>query len=412
MNGPRQEPVPRQERIELLDVLRGFALFGILFVNLTWFTGYAALDQASRATLPTDGLVASAIHFAFDGKFYSLFALLFGVGVALQAQRSEARGRSFAPLFARRTAWLFVIGAAHATLLWFGDILSLYAVAALPLLLFLRRSQRVLLWSSAAFLIAPMLIGLVRLALPAVEAEAGGGYGPAALVPAFGSGSYAELLVANRAFLEQRWLLALTSGRFLKLFGLFLLGLWIARDGLLREPEQRRALLVRVLAGGLAVGLPAGLLETLRSGHVAPHAPTLDGWLSLALGSIAAPALCLAYASGLTLLFTRPAWRRRLLRLAPAGRVSLSSYLGQSILCCSAFYGCGLGLFGRIAVTWVPPLSVLVFGAQIAFATWWLKRFEHGPMEWAWRSLTYGRRAGSTAGEEARARRVRPRAGT
>ena len=133
------------ERLALLDALRGFALLGILFVNMTWFTGFAVLPADRRAemtTAPADAVTAWLIHFLVDGKFWSLFALLFGAGAAVQWARAQARGDDCTRLFLRRSFALIFIGLLHAVFLWFGDIVSLYAVVGLALLLFRRCSDR------------------------------------------------------------------------------------------------------------------------------------------------------------------------------------------------------------------------------------------------------------------------------
>ncbi|MHC4991474.1 MAG: DUF418 domain-containing protein, partial [Planctomycetota bacterium] len=163
----RKTDVPA-DRLVLLDALRGFALLGIMFVNMTWFTGFAVLGPDRRAALGTgriDAITAWLVHFAVDGKFWSLFALLFGVGFGLLAQRADQRGERFSSQYARRMQALLAIGLIHAIFVWFGDIVSLYAAVALALLLFRRCSERAVLGWAVALLLSPVALGGIWLAI-------------------------------------------------------------------------------------------------------------------------------------------------------------------------------------------------------------------------------------------------------
>src|SRR5919107_1236143 len=146
MSQSQHRPISLQERIEILDVLRGLAVCGILIGNMQWFSGYGMMPQVLAAQSPVaDRVTHFLVHFFVEGKFYSIFSFLFGFGFALQIERAEGRGDLKASLFKRRLFWLLVIGLLHAYLLWAGDILSIYAALGVVLILFRRKKNEALL---------------------------------------------------------------------------------------------------------------------------------------------------------------------------------------------------------------------------------------------------------------------------
>lgn len=171
---------------------------------------------------------------------------------------------------------------------------------------------------------------------------------------------------------------------------MFLLGLWVGRSGLLRDIGGWAPVLRRVRFWGVAVGLPAAAVQAalmLRGGQGAAH--RIAESTAYALG--VAP-LGVAYAAAFALLWHSPPWRRRLERLAPAGRMALTNYLTHTVVSLAVFYGIGLGLMGRLAPVWWPVVVAAMLTAQVAASRWWLARFAFGPAEWVWRQATYRRR--------------------
>ena len=397
---PGLGPAAGAERLSLLDALRGFALAGVLLVNLGAFTLYFYLSPEQRAALPTAGFDhwARMVLYCFvSGKFITLFSLLFGLGFAVQLMRAEQRGQDVRSLYARRLTVLLLIGTAHWLFLWWGDVLRLYAILGFGLLLFRRASPRVLLWSGLAFsCLGAALLGLVL--NPLLEPALGALPAPAAVnaeaLRAFGGGSYADVVRQNPYFdglyLARNWYEPLF------IFGRFLLGFWAGRMLLLHEPERNRDLLRRIFAWSLAAGLLGNGVAVLRAYFdLAKRYPALDGPVGNAamelLTSTGSIGLGAAYATGFALLFLRPAWRRRLAVLAPVGRMALTNYLAQTAVGILVFYGVGLGVGPRFGVPGRLVAFALIFGTQIALSRWWLARFRFGPAEWVWRSLTYGR---------------------
>lgn len=376
----------RGERLDLVDALRGFALFGILFVNATWFSGTAVLGDADRQSLQTpelDAWVRWATHVFVEAKFYSLFALLFGVCFGLRWRPGDdpttARRRHH-----RRMLVLLGIGGLHASLLWFGDIVSLYAVTGLLLPWFARCRPRTLLAWSVGLLLAPVVWSAIRSALSDAGAAVDPEHGPVALLDAFATGSVLEVLAANLAFLRERWILAVDSGRFFKLLGLFVLGLWCVRAGLVGRPEAHRRTLWRTLWIGAAVGLPANLGLASFPADTPEAGPSLLGCARAVASVAAAPSLALAYASALTLAWTGERAGRGVVQgaLAAAGRMSFSNYLSQTLVGIALGYGIGLGLWGRCGEAAVAAALPVLFGLQVGLSALWLGRWRRGPVEW------------------------------
>jgi uncharacterized protein len=407
-------PVAPTERIDVLDVLRGFALCGVLLANMLWFfSGFGDLTTEQVARLPTvvlDPAVLELASFFVVNKFITIFSFLFGVGFALQLRRASEFLAPVARLYLRRMSWLFLLGAAHALLVWYGDILHLYAVLGLLLAGWVTCSDRTLIrWGLVFAIVAPVAVRALLWGLPSMS---GGSVDPMAGFEsrweaataghtAFTAGSYPGIVRANAGELYA-WLAtdhALTTG--LASFGKFLLGFWAGRSGILVRAASACAdsddpavvAMRRGLAWGLAIGVAC---EGILVADKAFPALDADTWgakvAESALWHAGVLALATSYVCGIVLLFRRRDWNRTLLLLAPVGRMALTNYLGQSIICILIFYGLGLGWYGRVGPTAVLGISIGVFSAQAAVSAWWLQRFRFGPAEWAWRSLTYGRR--------------------
>lgn len=383
-------PVTEGERLSLLDALRGFALAGVLLANLNSLTLYEFLSPEQRAALPTAGFdhwARMALVFFVSKKFLTLFSLLFGVGFAVQLMRAEARGGELVPTYARRLVVLLVIGLAHGTLLYWGDILRFYAVLGFVLLLFRRASSRALLWTGVALAcvgwpllraVADPFVGPLLQRLPSRRTAS------AETFAIFSDSRYVEVVwrnpVQDLTDVAQFWYLPLF------VLGTFLLGFWAGRQRVFHDPHRHRALLRRIFAGSLLVGVAGNAVGFL---DLPAHVPVLGTSIALAASTSGPVALGVAYATAFALLFLRPAWRRRLEVLAPVGRMALTNYLGQAVVCVPVFYGFGLGVGPQLGIPGRLATFALLFGAQIVFSHWWLTRFRFGPAEWVWRSLTY-----------------------
>lgn len=384
--------------MEVLDVLRGFALIGILIANVLMFSGIffvAMLGEAQQG--PFDVYVFYLQEWLVHGKFYSIFSLLFGIGFYIFLSRAEQRGSSPGRLFVRRLTILLAIGLVHALLLWAGDILTLYAMLGFLLLLFYRCSSRTLLIWVIALLASRVVIyalmwwsGMHHPLAPPPEGTAQeGGFNPiVAMVTGF-QGNYPEVLTANFIQLYGRWVDLIVSLRLPAVLALFVLGLWIGRQGIAGNLGGHATLLRRTSIWGLGLGLPLNAVWAWLFNDSTPDLPGSPlAMIETLVQAIGVPLLALGYAASIALLLMRGnAW---LLWLAPMGRMALTNYLLQSVACMFIFYGFGLGLYGQVGTAKATLVVLPVLLAQVLWSRWWLQHFRFGPVEWLWRRLTYG----------------------
>ncbi|MBI1294975.1 DUF418 domain-containing protein [bacterium] len=357
---------PVQERIVVLDVLRGFALLGVFLVNMLDFSSSALrADTLGSRGSAFDQIVDVAIAFFAITKFYLLFSFLFGVGFAVQMRRMQASGRPFVGFYVRRLAVLFVIGLAHAILLWDGDILRLYAAAGVLLLLVRNWSDRVLLALAGVIAAAGLLFfSFVPLDTASTSTLA---HDP----QIYQAGSYLDLL---RHRLATPFVLDIQIPMVLVMF---LVGLVVGRAGILDNEQQYRPFLRRWWKWALPFALVGNVLFLIGFDEGIP-------WL-VSLGiHIGAPLLSFVYAAWV-LLYTD-----KLRGFAPAGQMALTHYLAQSLIGTTLFYGYGFGLYDQVGPSLMLVLVLTIFVAQVIVSRFWLRRYRFGPMEWIWRCLTYG----------------------
>jgi len=399
-------PVLPSGRILTLDVLRGFALLGILVVNMELF-----VHPIQRMVLPLDPETGTAdrivdwlVRFLFEGKFYSLFSLLFGLGFGLQLLRAEERGRSVVPVYLRRLFVLLAIGVLHAVLIWMGDILTAYALFGFLLLLFRRAKPRTLLIWAAVCIAIPIglnalgtgAVALGRLAGPEISAQIDRSFAVqdstvrADLAEGYrvyangGFGAITRKRIDDFAFASFGLLIMGPN-----IIAMFLLGLYAARRKVFADIGGNRRLFTRVFRWALPIGLVCNALYATLMQPASRMEPSPTVLVAMIVYGIGAPALSLAYASGITLLVQSERWRDILKPLAAPGRIPLSNYLSQSIICTMIFYGYGLALFGRLGRGSGVVLAICIYALLLVLSGWWVKRFQFGPAEWLWRALTY-----------------------
>jgi uncharacterized protein len=389
------EASPARERIPALDVLRGVAVAGILFANVLVFFGLVFLPAERAAALPTapaDSVVRFLERVLVEGKFYSIFSLLFGIGFGLQLARG---GEPALPRFRRRLRVLLVIGAFHAFLVWSGDILMLYALLGFTLPWFARKSDRDLLRWAAILLAIPTALYAVALAVGLLVGPANAPSAaamPAGILAIFermGTGGVKDAFIGNLLMVAGRWADLFATMRFPKVLGMFVLGLWTVRTGLAVSPSSHRPLLVRVGLLGLGLGLPANLAAAWASQHWSYLPPSGGALLGVAMQGVGFPMLALGYAATVGLLMVDG--RRLLMAFAPLGRMALTNYLMHSVICVALSYGFGLGLWWRIGASTAVAIAAAIIAVQIPLSAWWLSRYRFGPVEWIWRRLTYAR---------------------
>jgi uncharacterized protein len=176
------------------------------------------------------------------------------------------------------------------------------------------------------------------------------------------------------------------------LLGVFLIGAWFLRSGVIRDSNAHRPLFRRLRNLGFGVGLPLMLWSAWMHPTMSFSEISIGSAAAQTAGQVANLLMCLGYMSLIVLAMQKPAWARRLRWFAPAGRMALTNYLMQSVICTAIFYGYGLGYFEQLPRLWQPLFVVAVFALQVALSRWWLSSHRYGPMEWLWRWLTYGKR--------------------
>ncbi|MFD7318555.1 DUF418 domain-containing protein [Streptomyces sp. NPDC059883] len=376
-------------RLADVDALRGFALFGILMVNIPFFaSGYTLLDLPDPARLAWhDEVTENVVTFFFESKFYLLFAFLFGYSFTLQIDSAAARGLGFRPRFLRRLGALFLIGVANAVLLFYGDILVTYAV--LGLLLFLVRgiSPRRALWVAGIitgtiallFLTVAVLVAVIDGASATATASeqarmlADGRAGTEAMRGGAGSVIGERISSLGTAFP----LIFFFQGPLA--FSAFLVGLAAGKRRVLADPARHAGKLRLIQLIGFPVGLAGSLFYTF-GGH--------DNLFANAAHLITAPFLTAAYVATLLRVFRTARGARLAEALARPGRMALTNYLSQSLLCGLIFTGIGLGLIGRVPYAPVAAIAVVIFSVQVVWSAWWMRRFRMGPVEWLLRAAT------------------------
>ncbi|MGS1079995.1 DUF418 domain-containing protein [Pseudoxanthomonas beigongshangi] len=401
----RLRPVAVGERIETMDVLRGFALLGILLMNIEGMAGplFQSFSGLDPALAGADRIADALIYILVQGKFYTLFSLLFGMGFAVMSTRAEARGQPFAGVYWRRSLVLLGIGLIHGLLIWSGDILLMYALLSFLLLAFRNVSAKWLPWLAGLAYLASsgmmLLLGLVGSAMqldPNAAAQwnqemAKAGVEMNAMLEAqrhaYGAGTYLEA-VAQRAS-DVGFMLSNLLFIGPTVFGMFLFGTWFVKSGAIAAPERFPRLFAFLRWGALSLGLALMLLSFWMEPTADFNNISLHASLAFVASSVGSVLMAFGYLGWIVKGVRSTAAAPLLHWLAPAGRMALTNYLTQSIVCTLIFNGYGLGYLDQLPRAWQVPFVFTVFLLQVMFSRWWLARFRFGPAEWVWRSLTY-----------------------
>lgn len=411
-------PVHQEERYVVMDVLRGFALFGVLAANMRGFNMPLSVYEHPEKFFSghADVWTQFLLNVFISGKFYTMFAFLFGLGFAIQMTRAQARSPKFPWFYLRRIAALGLFGVLHGILIWNGDILLVYAMSAFLLFWFRKAKLKTIkrwvigIWGGIATLVL-LFFGFIHSPLSKrFHGHIGNGsdvfkQDPQRVIAIYAHG-HLGAVVRETALLWTgnhppthahpfQWLQGLPLqdvAIVLLSFSIFLLGLWVWRRGILQDLAGYRPLLRRVCQWTLPLGFLIQLVLEIAKRH--PKYNDVAG-VDLALtycGLFGLPIMACGYASGIALLFTSDRWRSKVMWLAPVGRMALTNYLTQSVVCVAFYSGIITGLYGRVGPAWDMVATVVLYTAQVFFSRWWLSRYRFGPMEWLWRTMTYGKR--------------------
>jgi uncharacterized protein len=385
------------KRYEHIDVVRGIAIFGLIWSNLN-----AGMYTGEATTADAVAQWASTVFSA--GKFFTLFSLLFGVTLAMQLERGAASSQPFATRWLRRMLVLYAIGWMHAMLFWPGDILREYAISGVVLLLFSRLSNRVVIVAALACLTVAstrdsLSVHVTRMTGGDVQAVRASEEPTAELTAkrraagaAMRDGSYLDV-VRTRIAVAPGNQGARTSAPAGPLnwispwyLGLFLIGLVLGRRHIPQEPAQHRRALLYMFVLGATTGLGLNVYLASSPAWLANHP------LYWPMAIAARLTLGLGYLGGALLLLQSATWASRLTWLAPVGRLGLTNYIAQTAFITFIRAGYGLGLQPVLGWAECLLLAVAFYGTQVVFSNWWVRRFETGPVERLWRRLAYGAR--------------------
>lgn len=378
---------PTTARLAIVDALRGFALFGILVVNIVYFANPLGVDPLTLAHGTLDEIAVWALHGLFEAKFYVLFSFLFGFGLAVQMERAADDPARLRPRFLRRLFGLLVLGIAHAVLCFAGDILVSYALMGFVL-------WRLRAWEE--WRLERLAFGLLGVAcVLALFAGLATGLGDQAAVDADLNAAAANATAAYRgAFADavaQRIRdlgIIYASTAVLTwpiVLALFALGRAAGSAGLLSGSWRLQELVPLRWSTILAIAIAGNIVYALFS-------RSTEHWLLAAAGfaalPVAGPLLTLVYVRALWLFVERHPQALLTRALQAAGQLSLSNYLTQGIVCAWIFNGYGLGLYGRLGPAALMAMALGIYVCQLAVSLWWLRIFRIGPAEWLLRAFT------------------------
>ena len=392
----KSQLVPVTKRIILLDVIRGFALVGILFANILSWSGIKFLPFdtiKSFGNFTGDSTIYHYLKFFVDTKFYTIFSLLFGIGFSLQISRNRDNP-AFPAFYARRLILLLFIGTFHA-LIWSGDILMLYALMGLLILSMRNLSEKQVLKTAIILFFAPLVLDVVYMytfvsdiqSLPKTALKVYPDMSPAEVVAGFQSTNFLTVLKTNFHNVIWRWYDFIPTGRPFKVLGLFMLGSYLYSSGYFEKTVSK----VKTLIVWLVLGFGLTFLSiNYLHGSVASYSRTWFDIFSKFIHETGQISLALSYISIIAILLK---WIPNFFFwnvLKSYGRMSLTSYIGHSILGIIVFYPIiGFSFFGRLSLEDVYYIALIILLFQFTFSVLWFKWFKFGPIEWAWRCLTY-----------------------
>ena len=396
---PTEEIVKNQDRIQVLDVLRGFALAGILIINAMSILAVNGSTPAFTVDIPVaDRTLQDLILFFIESKFFTLFSLLFGIGFAIQIQSAEKQGNAFFPRISRRMAGLLIFGLLHVLLLWDGDILVIYAITGTLLILFRKTTfSRIRKWVISLLAVPGALVLAILVYTLIVRLSASGAEtfakSDASLAKEFANTDTTQKLlqsgfiegIAERihTYLE---LSPLLFSRIPTVLAMFLIGLYLGRSNFIRQLPEKIEILKKVCIWGLTVGFSLMFLIVAGTKFL----PAVSALIAIIEDQyLAGPILCLGYASAITLAFLKNPTRKIYGFFSKVGRMALTNYLTQSLVLTFLAYGWGLGLALKLNGFQVLGISVLLYVAQVILSGLWLSKFRYGPFEWVWRCITY-----------------------
>jgi len=382
-------------RLKMIDAMRGFSLLGIILANMLIFQygSWGAIDLKESGFSTADQIVNELLEVLVVGSFMPIFAFLFGFGIIKMKDSLESRQLSPYPYLSRRFLLLMLIGMLHGFFIWEGDILTYYGLYGFVLLLYIRcRPRTLLIWTIAGFSLM-LLFGVLSLWISTPETaltEMERSYHLETL-HVYSMGSYADILVQRNmttpfldfplAFILIFVLVGMTSLLYIPLFWL---GMYMAQKGIFNDPQSKS----RLYRNGMLIFLPVGLI----SKSMMVIMPVLD-WETFSL-LFGGPILSIGYIFAFAWLYLKWQSAKWMNGFIAIGKLSLTNYLLQSIICTTIYYGYGLGLFGQLGIAWGALVAVLIYALQFVLSPLYLRKYNYGPVEKLLRMWTNWSRSG------------------
>lgn len=378
-----------KQRVEAIDAVRGFALFGILLVNMTLIQfGMFSGEQPTYVFEKIDEGANWFIQFFGTHNFISLFSFLFGLSIIMLQKSILAKEKRFFPVYIRRLSILLILGYLHGTFIWDGDILFAYGIIGILLMIFINRKPKTLLIWASILLVLTMLmsyptqsdVNMAKDFAPYIAKEQ----------HIHETGSYIEHVKfrMNENPFEYIGITGFFGTFFITLFALifmtplFLLGMYVGKKGWLFEIGKHLPSLKKIWLISGIFSFTIKILELL----------TKQPLLIMLKDSVTPISMTLFYGSSIILLFHYKKASRLLTYMANMGKMSVSNYLAQSIIATTIFYAYGLGLYGKIGYFFGIVLAIVIYVIQLYASTYWLQRYRMGPVEYVWRLGTYLKR--------------------
>lgn len=385
------KPIDKKERLVILDVLRGFALVGILFANVLSWSGLKFMliaDIKDFGHFSTDIILYNLLKYFVDTKFYTIFSLLFGIGFSMQISKYHD-SPGFIPLYRRRLFLLFIIGAIHATF-WSGDILTLYALVGFILILFRDMKTENLFKVAIMLLLVPIVTDIIYMytfaadiaTMPKIALKVYPDMLPQEVIGGFQSGNFITTIQTNLHNLTWRWFDFIPSGRPFKILALFMMGFYLYKIKFFNEfaTKWKNFFILFV------IGMAFTTLSVEIGGSIAIFSKDWGNVIYKFIHEIGQFSLGFSYMVLLNLLVNKYPNFFVWYLLKNYGRMSLTSYIGQTFIGILVFYPMiAFGYFAKLSLTNVYIISIFIILFQIGFSILWFKYFAFGPVEYLWR---------------------------
>ncbi len=381
------QPIEKQNRLQVIDSLRGLALLGILIANIPYLDQVNDSGNGNVAGVPEPGKVLNFLfHLLIEKKFITIFSMLFGFGFYVQLKRAEEKGIDFKSYFLKRMTILLLIGCVHAYVFWFGDIIRDYAICGMFLLFVYKWKPKKILIAAIVFSLfftgtVYIVNGVFNLQEYAYDASI------VRELPI--TGSYGRYLYINARIDPFVNFIHDSPITLVFCFGNMLTGFWMAKSGFFHQQERFRPARKKLIVSGILLGLPASYLLWLINMGKLELTPALI-WLPYVIVS-GMVLQSLFYISAFVQLFRTEAFQKVLSLFAPVGKMALTNYLLQTVFYLVLFFHWtnGLKLYGRLTITETYLVALGLFLIQVVFSTWWMKKHEQGPVENIWKKLSY-----------------------